>query len=147
MLFLCPYCWIGGGVRKKHWWIVQLRHRQWRENETHKYGSDAAAIEWHPWPFCFKEACAYDRWFTQIHKLIFVVQGYKNFGGRDEKLRPEITRSINKVSGCRVGLAKAAHCGVTRIHPAAADTRQETIVNIHVKHSSQLTIVPLLSVW
>lgn len=36
-----------------------------------------------------KEAFAYNSWFTQIHKLIFVRQGHENFGCND-KVRPEI---------------------------------------------------------
>lgn len=36
-----------------------------------------------------KGAYAYNSWFTQIHKLIFVRQGHKNFGCND-KVRPEI---------------------------------------------------------
>lgn len=34
----------------------------------------------------FKVACAYDRWFTRTHKLIFATQGHENFGC-DEKLQ------------------------------------------------------------
>lgn len=34
----------------------------------------------------FKVACAYDKWFTRTHKLIFATQGHENFGC-NEKLQ------------------------------------------------------------
>lgn len=40
-----------------------------------KQGSEDAMT---PLAFC-KVACAYDRWFTRTHKLIFATQGQENF--------------------------------------------------------------------
>lgn len=98
VLFVAAFCWrkrafyvrIVGvmGIKSVDGW-PNWDTANGREYETHKYESKAAGIKWHPWPF-LKGACAYDRWFTQTHKLIFVAQGHKNFGC-NEKLRPQIT--------------------------------------------------------
>lgn len=98
VLFVAAFCWrkrafyvhIVGvmGIKSVDGW-PNWDTANGREYETHKYESKAAGIKWHPWPF-LKGACAYDRWFTQTHKQIFVAQGHKNFGC-NEKLRPQIT--------------------------------------------------------